>query len=411
MLGLDGQMLMPFMLLVEQGRVAVDELISVMGCATVEKLLELSAENVAGKLHRGRLGGPVIRHGHQRGVVRLSDRKLRVKRPRLRSKLGGEVVPPAYAAMRRHPRLGERLLEILMAGVSTRNYGRVLPEMAGTLGISRSAVSRKFVAVSAGKMKELCERDLRGLDLLAMYIDGLHFGEHVVVAAVGVDTQGCKHVLGLAEGATENGTVCKGLLAGLVERGVDPGKKYLFVIDGAKALRQAIVGVFGQEHKVQRCRNHKIDNVCSYLPKELRSQVRAAMKAAYRLGPDEGIKKLKQQVRWLEVEYPSAAESLLEGLEETFTINRMDLSAELRRCLGTTNLIENPHSAVRRRSGRVCNWKNGRMVMRWAGTAFLDAEKNFRRIMGFKDIWMLEVELGRKSPKRLKNLDKDEEAA
>ena len=404
----EGQQLLPLVDLVEQSRLAVDEMVDVMGQAVVEAVLSLSAISVAGERHQGQAGGAVRRHGRQGGVVRLSERKLRVKRPRLRRKGGGEVPVPAYEAMRGSNRLGARMLEILMRGVSTRNYRRVLPEMAETVGVSKSAVSREFVEASAEELRSLAERNFKDTDLLVLYIDGLRFGGYLVVVAVGVDSRGGKHVLGLAEGCTENATVCKDLLAALVERGVDSKKRYLFVIDGSKALRKAIDEVFGQRNPVQRCRNHKVENVCDYLPKELKPEVKALMRAAYQMESEAGLKRLNKQADWLRVEYPSAAESLLEGLEETFTINRMDLSTSLRRCLGTTNLIENPHSAARRRTGRVTNSQDGGMVLRWAASAFLDAEKNFRRIMGYKDLWMLEVALGRESAK---NLDKNVEAA
>jgi transposase-like protein len=317
------------------------------------------------------------------------------------------VAIPAYEAMRSSDRLGARMLEILLCGVSTRNYRRVLPEMAETVGVSKSAVSREFVEASAEELSRLSERNFKDADLLVIYMDGLRFGAYLVVVVVGVDAGGDKHLLGLAEGSTENATVCKDLLADLVARGLDPAKRYLFVIDGSKALRKAIDEVMGQNNPVQRCRNHKIENVCNYLPKELKPQVKAVMRAAYQLEPEAGMKRLKKQADWLRGEHPSAAESLLEGLEETFTINRLNLSQDLRRCLGTTNLIENPHSAARRRVGRVTNWQDGKMVLRWAASAFLSAEKNFRKIMGFKDLWLLETALGRKSAM---NLDEERKA-
>jgi putative transposase len=208
-----------------------------------------------------------------------------------------------------------------------------------------------------------------------------------------VDQGGRKHVLGLAEGATENGGVAKGLLEDLVERGVSPERRRLFVIDGSKALRQAIDTVFGRANPVQRCRNHKVKNVLGYLPEELRGSVSAVMKSAYRLAPKEGMARLRQQAAWLEKSYPSAAASLLEGLEETFTVNRLGLSGPLRRCLSTTNLIENPNSGVRRMTGRVSRWESGRMALRWAASAFLEVEKRFRRVMGYRDLWMLESAL------------------
>jgi transposase-like protein len=295
--------------------------------------------------------------------------------------------------MQANPSLSEKLGSILMSGVSTRHYKRVIPEMAQSCGVSKSSVSREFVAVSAEQLRALCERRFDEIDILIVYIDGVHFGAHHVMVAVGVDSEAEKHVLGLAEGATENATVVTGLLEDLVQRGVRPDRQRLFVIDGSKALRSGIDRVYGSTNPVQRCRRHKEENVIGYLPKELQGQVRSVLKAAWRLSAEEGMTKLKQQARWLQGEYPSAAVSLVEGLEEMFTINRLGLPPRLRRCLGTTNIIESPTSGMRSRTRRVTRWKDGSMVLRWAATAYLDGEKNFRRIMGYRDLWMLQAAL------------------
>ncbi len=174
------------------------------------------------------------------------------------------------------------------------------------------------------------------------------------VCAVGVDAQGKKHVLELVEGASENAASATALLEDLVERGVDPKRRYLFVIDGSKALRSAINRVFGAGHPVQRCRHNKIKNVCDKLPDDLADQVKSVMKAAFNLPWQEGIARLKKQADWLETHYPGAAASQRESLEETFTINRLGLSLSLRRCLGTTNIIESPHAggAFKDKSGK-----------------------------------------------------------
>jgi transposase-like protein len=204
---------------------------------------------------------------------------------------------------------------------------------------------------------------------------------------------GRKHVLGIAEGASENLGVAKGLLENLVERGLDPQRRYLFVIDGSKALRAAIHAVFGAANPVQRCRHHKIENVMGYLPKHLKEQVKAALRAAFRLPVAEGMARLEKQAQWLEREHPDAAASLREGLEEMFTLNRLGLPPALCRCLGSTNVIESPHSGVRLRTRRICRWRDGRMVLRWAAAAFLMTEKNFRKIQGYRDLWMLKAVL------------------
>jgi len=392
----NGQLLMPMVELIEASRLAIDELIDVLGRASIEAVLQLSAMSVAGEKHQGRKGGPIGWHGTQSGTVKLSERKVRVRKPRLRRKgqgEGAEVEIPAYEAINGGSRMGERILEILMRNVSTRSYRHVIPEMAETVGVSKSNVSRQFIEQSAKELERLRERRFDDIELLIIYLDGLVFSEHHVICAVGVDVDGKKHVLGLVEGASENGASATSLLEDLVERGVDPSRKYLFVIDGSKALRSAIRKVFGPKSPVQRCRNHKVKNVCDKLPDELAQQVRSVMKAAYKLPWKEGISRLKQQAAWLKVHYPGAAGSLLEGLEETFTINRLELPASLRRCLASTNIIESPYSGVRMRTRRVSRWKNGTMVLRWVTSAFLAAEKSFRRIQGYRDLWMLKARL------------------
>ena len=295
--------------------------------------------------------------------------KVRVERPRLRRRgagEGGEVEVPAYAAMRRPGAVADRMLEVLMAGVSTRKYGRVIGEMADTVGVSKSAVSRETVEASERVLKELMERRLDAWDLLVIYLDGIQMGSHHVLAAVGVDSDGKKHVLGVREGASENAEVTSALLEDLVERGLDPGRRRLFVIDGSKALRKAIEKVFGQRHPIQRCRNHKLRNVLGHLPKDQHAQVKAVFRAAMKLDAKEGEQKLEQLARWLERDHPSAAASLREGLSEMFTINRLGLPPRLRKCLGSTNLIDSTHSGVRQKTRRVTNWKNGAMALRWA---------------------------------------------
>src|SRR5205823_2717272 len=261
-----------------------------------------------GKQRSGEVGW----YGQQSGKVMLSDRKLAVQRPRLRQRGPGadkEVEIPAYAAMQDEPRMGARMLDILMRGVSTRQY--------------RS-----------------------------------------------------------------------------VTRGVNPEQKRLFVIDGSKALRTAINAVFGN-HPVQRCRAHKLRNVMDYLPEDQKDQVKSAMRAAWRLDAKGGMARMKKLAEWLERDYPSAAASLIEGLEECFTINRLDVPASLHRCLATTNVIESPHAGVRMRTRRVCRWRDSGMVKRWMASALLATEKNFRKIMGYRDLWTLDAILnGSKSVTR-----------
>jgi len=395
----NGQGLLAMVDLIERSRMAVDELVDVAGRATIEAVLQLSAEQVAGTRTPGqrRLDRPLW-HGRQAGRVCLKERKLGVTKPRLRQKGGGEVAIPAYEAMQENG-IGARMLDVLMRGLSTRQYAEVMPEMASTCGVSRSNVSREAAEAGEAALKELLERRFDEIDLLVIYIDGMQFGEHHIISAVGVDRAGHKHVLGIQQGATENAAAVEDLLQQLVARGVDPKAKRLFVIDGAKALRAAINKVFGPQQPVQRCRNHKIRNVCDRLPEEQKDQVKAAMRASYKLEAKEGMARLRKLADWLEQESPAAANSLREGLEECFTINRLGIPPALHRCLATTNVIESPQSGVRMRTRRVCRWRDTAMVERWVAASFLATEKNFRRIMGWKDLWQLEAILGRKASK------------
>jgi putative transposase len=397
----------PLLNIVVEAKVTLDAFIDVVGRSCLEAVLQLSAAEIAGPPHQGKAGDEIHRHGSQAGVVTLATQKVRVTKPRLRRKGGGkgaEVAVPAYTAMQQGPGLREKLAEILLRGVSTRAYAEVIPSMAETCGVSRSSVSREFVEASAEALRALCERRFEDTELLVLYIDGVHAGGHQVIVAVGVDSQGYKQILGLAEGATENAVVVKGLLEDLVARGITPERPYLIIIDGAKALRSGVRAVFGTDTPVQRCRQHKIENVTGYLPRHLKDEMRSVMKAAYRLPAKEGLRRLEEQADWLEKQYPSAAVSLREGLEETFTINYLELPASLRRCLGTTNLIESANAGMRMRTGRVTRWRDGAMVLRWFAAGYLETEKHFRRIMGYEHLWVLKAKLQEIAELRLERL-------
>jgi transposase-like protein len=395
----DGQLLLPLLDLINNAQCAIDDLIDVMGRATIEAVLQMSAAQLAGPRQQGKATErEIVYHGTQKGRVALKERQLRVDKPRLRRKRraageAGEVEIPAYAALQKDARLADRMLEILMAGVSTRRYADVLPEMAEQVGISKSQISREFIEAGERLLKAVAERDFSETDLLVIYLDGVQFGPYHVICAVGVDDGGHKHVLGFREGATENAEVAKALLEDLVARGVSPFRKRLFVIDGSKALRKAIDQVFGEHNPVQRCRNHKVRNVLAHLPQEQHDQAKTTLKAAFKLPADEGLAKVEQYASWLECDWPGAAASLREGLAELFTINRLGLPSALRRCLGTTNVIDNSHSALRERTRRVKHWTSGAMALRWAAAAFEAASENFRRIMGHEHLWMLKAAL------------------
>ena len=381
----NAQAALPLLSMIGQAQLSIEDLLGQLSRQFLEQLLVLSAQSVAGTKHPGRHAGDVRWHGSQNGVVAIGQSKLRLQRPRLRD-VDGEVAVPAYAALAGDGDLSRRIADILVCNVSTRKYARVVHRCADQLGISKSAVSRQFVKESTQALAKLMSRSFAEMDLVAIYADGIIVASHHIIAAVGVDVQGNKHVLGLASGSSENAKVVKDLLGTLVDRGVDLNVPRLWVIDGSKALRSAIEQRCGDAARVQRCRIHKIRNVSERLPKDKAHQVRWVMAQAFKLAPTKGKSKLNELARQLQAQHPDAAASVREGLDEMFTITELGITGELARCLATTNVIESPNSVVRRVSRRVTNYKDAQMALRWTAAGFLEAEKSFRKLRGFAQL-------------------------
>jgi transposase-like protein len=232
-----------------------------------------------------------------------------------------------------------------------------------------------------------------------------------VIVALGVDESGGKHPLGLWHGATENSTVCESLLSSLVKRGLDAQLGYLFVIDGSKGLRKAIRDIFGKRSLVQRCREHKRRNVLGHLPKHLQASVAKTLRDAYASGSRATARKrLLQLAAHLSDEYPDAAESLREGLDETLTLKDMKLPTILERTLSTTNPIENLNGTIRRITRNVKRWRDGKMVRRWLAIGILEAARGFRRLRGRQGMPALVAAL-RRHAEQTNRIDQNEQAA
>jgi putative transposase len=369
-------------------REALYDTVMVTGLACVDEVLEAERAALCGTRYAHQAERQALRAGHVPSSLVLGGRRVAVSRPRVRSVDGCELKLPSWREWSARDPLEARALEQMVLGVSTRRYARSLeplPAAVAARGTSKSAVSERFVYGTERKLGELLSRDLHGLKLVALMIDGVHFGEHVVLAAVGVDEGGHKHVLGLREGATENAAAVKALLADLVERGLDTGRALLVVIDGAKALHKAVAEVFGRRALIQRCREHKKRNVTEALPERLRAGVRSAMVQAYASGDAKRARRLLENLaRQLEHQHPGAAASLREGLEETLTVMRLELPENLERILSSTNLIENLFSRVREIGRRVKRWQSGTMVLRWTAAGVIEAERGFRKLAGYR---------------------------
>lgn len=382
-------------------RGSFDRLCMKAGIAAIEAMLAGDAETLCGK--RYTRGG--ARRGHRwgraPGEIDCHGGKATVSRPRVRAG-GAEVELSSWRAIKDADLLSRWAFNQMLIGVATRKYaGSVrLPDgdLAGQAkrATAKSSVSRRFVALSGAKLKEWLSADLSGLDLLVIQIDGLHVGDQVLVAAIGIDGAGAKHVLALTEGATENTVVVKALLADMVERGLQPDIARLFIIDGAKALSRAVRDTFGRFALVQRCQVHKGRNIVERLAPELHAGVKKVLRQAWDAKDAEQAERmLKNLARRLEHDAPGVSASIHEGLDEMLTVIRLGLPGQLRRALGCTNAIESLMATVRKVCRNVKRWRNAKMALRWTGAAMLEANKTFRRLKAHKQLPALRSALQR----------------
>jgi putative transposase len=354
------------------------------GLAVMFALLEEDVSALCGPRGKHNPDRSAVRHGHDAGSVVLGGRRLPIRRPRVRTADGtGEISIPAYDVFSCTEILDEMALGKMLGKLSTRRY-RLGLEPVGTsveqacTGTSKSAISRRFVAATEHALAEMMSADLSGLDLAALMLDGVHFGEHTCIVALGIGIDGTKYPLALVEGSTENATLARELIVGLRERGLDVTAPILVVLDGSKALRRAVTDVF--DHPViQRCQLHKIRNVRDKLPEKLRAAVEKRMREAYHadtlLAAEAGLTALAAE---LDTKYPGAAASLREGMDETLTVLRLQVPPTLARTLRSTNPIESMISICRDHAVNVKNWKNGQMALRWCAAGMAEAAKQFR---------------------------------
>lgn len=374
---------------------AVEEMAAAVGILVMEAAMEAEVARLVGPRHQRRQERQAWRWGRQKGSVVFAGRKVKVKRPRVRSSKG-EAPLRIYQRFQEDGSLQRAVAKRLVLGVSSRHYERVLGDFCQGYGIKKSSVSRRWVKATTQALQELCERPLGDREWVVIVIDGIDFEGCLLVVALGIDREGKKYALGLWQGATENGVVVQALLEDLVRRGLDPRGRYLFVLDGSKALISGVKRVFGEEVEVQRCQLHKRRNVKEHLPPEHRGAIDARIRAAYgMMDYGEAKASLERTVEYLERLNPSAARSLREGLEETLTLHRLGVPEVLRRSLCSTNLLESGFASTRDFTGRVKRWRGGDHVQRWAAAALLEGEKRWRRVRGYKYLPLLEGGLKR----------------
>jgi len=357
----------------------------------MEAVMDLEISQIAGPKGKHQEDRRYGRWGSNPGTVIVDGVKVRCQVPRVveRGTLRGYVLE-TYRQFRQGGDLVRRAYRDLIRGISTRRFAEGVEDFVKGHGISASTISRHMVKATARKVEELFSRSLASLDLVVLMIDGVEIAGHTVIIALGIDTKGIKHILGLRQGATENTAVAKGLLEELLERGLAVDRPLLVVIDGAKALRKAVLDVLGAQTLVQRCTVHKKRNVLEHLSKSDRSWVSRRMSQAYEQRTEEKARRaLVAIAEQLERINPSAAKSLMEGLDETLTVHRLEIPDALRRSLRSTNIIESANNGVRDRSRNVKRWRDGMQVERWTAAALLETEKKFRRIKGCAHIPVL----------------------
>lgn len=365
------------------------ELMVRSGLRVLDAMLEDDRTALCGPRYAHQAERTASRAGTVASEVVLGGRKVAIQRPRVRA-AGREVPLPTFQAVAAADPLNRRVVEQMLVGVATRQYARSLePAPAGVVsrGTSKSSVSRRFVAKTTAQLHAWQSAPLDGLDLIALILDGVHIGEHCLVVALGIAADGQKHALGLWEGATENATVCQGLLANLQSRGLRTDRSLLVILDGAKALHKAVRAVFGAAALIQRCQVHKLRNILEYLPERQRAWVQAIVRRAYHHTDVKAATRLLTDLaRRLDADYPSAAASVREGLDETLTVLTLQLSPRLQRSLATTNPAESLLSRTRHVKRNVKRWRGGSMMVRWVAAGVLEAVKGFRRLKGHGDM-------------------------
>lgn len=329
------------------------------------------------------------RGGHSRSSVVLGGRRIAIRRPRARSVQSGELSLPTFDWATQADPLNAATMTAVAAGVSQRRYHSTLDPLPASevqSSVSKSAVSRRFVALSSEKLQAWLSRRIE-VAMPVVMIDGIHFRDRVVLVALGFDCHGRKHILGIREGSTEAARVVRALLSDLIERGLDAEVPRLWVIDGGKALRRAITETFGNWALVQRCQEHKRRNVLAYLPQELQPSVQRALKDAWQTKDCALAKRqLERLAQSLARNHPDAARSLREGLEETLTLLALGVDDALYRTFRTTNPIENLNGLIVHYTRNVKRWRDGQMLLRWIGTALHEASSGFRAVRGFRDM-------------------------
>ena len=365
-----------------------------LGLIVIEQFMQAEVEQLIGPRYSRERDGNISRWGSQSGSVVLGAQKTSVAKPRARKQLedgsSEEVQLESYAAFNNPESLSQSVLNRMVSGVSGRNFEQTVEKVSESSGLSKSTYSRKAIKATAAMAKEFENRNLKELGIQVILIDGTREGENMNIVAVGIAEDGTKHFLGIVQGATEHSAVCIHLLQDLIDRGLDPDGEYLFILDGSKALKKAVKAVFGKNTLIQRCLEHKIRNIMDYLPKCHQGRIRRQLRAAWSMNDHKDAKEsLTKICKTLKNINETAEESLLEALEDTLTLHKLQAPKQLRDSLQTTNIIESWNSIAKDHTKQVKKWKDAEHVKRWLTVGMLEAERRSHNLKGFAHLKQL----------------------
>jgi len=384
------QMVLPLAEIVGLLQQGVGNLLRQAGLTLMHLVMDEEVKSLAGERHEQHEDRRAHRWGKEKGYCVVDGQKVPIRRTRLRTADKREQRLGSYELFQRSGPLQANVWDKMMRGLSTRNYGAVVKDFQDAYGVEKSAVSENFIDASRQKVKELMERPLGELRLCAVLIDGTPFKDRQMIVALGIGCDGRKTVLGIREGATENAVVVNALLSELVERGLDFSTPRLYILDGGKALHAAVRKHAGEAAFIQRCQVHKKRNVVDHLPEEYKADAKKKLQNAYAMVDYVDAKRALERLhRELMDVNPSAARSLEEGMEETLTVHKLRVPDQLRRSLCCTNVIESAFSIVETVCRNVKRWRPGDQIERWVGSGLLVAERQFRRVIGHRQIPLL----------------------
>lgn len=368
-----------------EGKRALDACAMELGKMLAESIMYMEREEIAGPDYHPR-DSRLKKWASQRGSIYMGGQKVSVNHPRLRGR-GGEIGLKSYKVLKDPSQFSEELLTKVLGGLSGRRYRETLVATANAFGVSPGSISNRVIEATSRQISEWMERDLSGIELFALFLDTVHRGGVAFIVALGLDVKGDKHNLGFWEGATENHEIGEALLSDLESRGLKLSKRTLFVTDGGGGIQKTLKRRYGEDLIHQRCTIHKGRNIQAHLPKRHRKEahrrfVRALELKAY----DDAKASLLDLEKWLRQINESAADSLLEALEEILTLHRLRVSALLRETLHSTNPIESVFSQIRRSEKNIQRYRSSKMSRRWLGACLLNAGKGFHKVKGYRSI-------------------------